>query len=130
MNYYNGYEKYKSQKVLTAGPGELIVMMYDGAIKNIKLAEIYIKEGDLEKSNNSLIKAQDFVSELMKALNFEYSLSEQLYQLYDFILNELIDINVKKQADKIPPVLEILEGLRDAWAQIIQKTRTTTYASG
>lgn len=130
MSYYSGYEKYKSQKVLTAGPGELILMMYDGAIKQIKLAEIYIREGNFEQTNNSLIKAQNIVNELLRSLNLEYSLANQLLSIYEFILNELVIINVKKQEDKIRPVLEILEELRDTWAQTIQITRASTYASG
>lgn len=130
MSYYSGYEKYKSQKVLTAGPGELILMMYDGAIKQIKLAEIYIREGNFEQTNNSLIKAQNIVNELLRSLNLEYSLANQLLSIYEFILNELVIINVKKQEDKIGPVLEILEELRDTWAQTIQITRASTYASG
>lgn len=130
MSYYSGYEKYKSQKILTAGPGELILMMYDGTIKQLKLAEMYIREGDFEQSNNSLIKAQNIVNELIRSLNFEYSLANQLLKIYEFILNELVIINIRKQEERIKPILELLEELRNTWAQTIQMTRTGTYASG
>lgn len=130
MSYISGCERYKSQRVLTAGPGELILMMYDGVIKQLKIAKMYIQEGNYEESNNSLIKAQDIVNELMRSLNLEYSLANQLLQIYDFILNELVMINIKKQEERIQPILEIVEELRDTWAQTIQITRASTYASG
>jgi len=114
----NAYDKYKQQDILTANPMELIVMLYDGTIKQLKLARIAIESDNIEKANISLRKAQDIIAELLNSLDLNYEIAKDLMDLYRFIIQELIDINMTKKTDKIQPIINILDQLRKSWAEV------------
>lgn len=124
-----GYEQYRQQTVMTASPGELVLMLYDGCIKNVKLARLFMEEKNLQESNEAFKKAQAILSELMKGLDFKYEISEQLYKLYEFLNWELINANIHKDIDKVNSSLEILTEMRDTWDQAIKIYRSNTYAA-
>ena len=71
--YKNQMNQYKRMKIETASPEMLILMLYDGAIKNIKISiqSIRDEQPDFQQSSNCLIKAQNIITELMVSLNFE-----------------------------------------------------------
>ncbi len=118
----NPYAKYKQQGVMTANPGDLIVMLYDGAIKQLKLSKINIENRDIEAANNSLKKTQDIITQLMMDLDFTYEISNQLYSLYDFMIRSVRDVNIKKEIAGIDPIIELLSDLRSAWAAIAKSS--------
>ena len=72
----NGYNQYREQSVLTAGPGELVLMLYDGCLKQIRLARLAINENMAAGRNNALQKSQEIVTELINTLDFEYEVSD------------------------------------------------------
>ena len=106
--------KYQNDSVMTASPIELVIMLYEGLIKQVKLADIFMERKDYEKANQCLVKAQDIVSELLRSLDFHYSISNELMQLYDFMLQELIQINLHKDRNRIPALLEMIMNLKEA----------------
>jgi len=126
----NGYEKYKEQGVMTASPGDLILMLYDGCIKNLKLAKIALEDKNFEDSNSLIQLAEDIIEELIMSLDLRIELSEQLLELYTFMNRELIEANVKKDIKKIDSVIELMSDLRDTWEKAIQLNRTKMYAIG
>ena len=123
----NPYKSYKENSVTTACPEELVVLMYRGLEKYIKQGQINIKEGNYEKTNEILLKAQDIVSELMFSLDMEIEMSGQLYALYDFLLNRLIEGNIKKDTSILQEVLGIVSGLREAWEGALISVRQIKY---
>lgn len=120
MNQANAYNAYKNNQVMTASKSKLVIMLYDGAIKNLKLAELAIEEKQIEKVNSYLKKTQDIISEFMVTLNFEAGgdIAKNLYQLYEYMYNKLIRANIDKDAAAIAEVKKYLEELRDTWSQI------------
>ncbi len=110
--------KYQTDSVMTASPIDLIVMLYDALIKQLKLSEMFIAENNIEKANKSLCKAQDIVTELVRGLDFRYPISDELMRIYDFLLAEIAHVNVKKDKEKIRPVLGIVTELRDTWVEV------------
>ena len=100
MTANNAYAKYKEQSVTTATPEELTLMLYNGCIKFINLAEVFIDDKNIEKINVNILKAQDIVNELNITLNMDYEVSENLRQLYSFVNERLIEANLRK--DKKP----------------------------
>jgi len=120
MNQAQAYNAYKENEVYTASKIKLVVMLYDGAIKNLKLAEIAINEKNIEKTNEYIKKAQDIIIEFMNTLNFEQGgqIASDLYKLYDYLYYKLVRANIDKDIDAIREVKRFLEELRDAWAQI------------
>lgn len=120
----NGYNQYREQSVLTAGPGELVLMLYDGCLKQIRLARLAINENMTAERNNSLQKAQEIVSELINTLDFEYELSDSLYALYDYFLNELITANVENNTNRLDSIESLLVELRDTWEQMVKQQKS------
>jgi len=113
-------QKYQQSSVQTASPGQLILMLYDGAIRFVKLGIAGIEERDISKANNSLIRAQRIINELMASLNTSVPLSATLMGIYDYMNRRLIEANIKKDKAPAEEVLGHLVELRDAWGKIIQ----------
>lgn len=120
MNQANAYDVYKKNQVTTASKSRLLLMLYDGAIKNLKLAEMAIVNKDIEKVNTYLIKTQDIIAEFMSTLNFEAGgeIANKLYDLYEYCFTKLIRANIDKDIQGIREVRKYMEELRDTWAQI------------
>lgn len=123
----NAYEKYRTQEISMASPMALIVMLYNGCIKQLKLSGMAMEKNNYEEANNSLKKAQDIVAELMSSLDFRYEISKNLMSLYSFIYEEIVRINASKDAARIEPVVNILSDLRDTWAQVEKQCRPPAY---
>lgn len=119
----NPYAKYKEQSVTTATPEELTLMLYNGCIKFINLAEVYIEEKDYGKSNLNIQKAQDIIQELNITLNMDYEISQNLRQLYTFINEKLLDANIKKDKQALFDAKEIVSDLRDTWKEAMALSR-------
>lgn len=121
MGYGNAANIYKKNQIQTASPKQLVILLYEGAIKNIRLAELAQEQNDVQKVNQHLIKAQDIISELLNSLNHqdgENAIASELSILYDYLLNELLQANLKKDINKMSSARNILNELLEAWTSI------------
>lgn len=118
--YANANNAYMNNQVMTASRTKLVVMLYDGAIRNLKLAKLAIGDKNIEKTNNSVIKAQRILSELMSTLNMEDGgeISRDLMALYQYMHQRTIRANIDKNVEILDEVIGYLEELREAWSQI------------
>ncbi len=123
MTMNNQYIKYKEQSVTTATPEELTLMLYNGCIKFINLAEVYIDEKNYEKTNLNIQKAQNIVQELNITLNMDYEISKNLRQLYTFVNERLLDANIKKDKQALFDAKDIVSDLRDTWKEAMALSR-------
>lgn len=114
------YEQYRQNSVFTATPEELTFMLYNGVIRFILRAQAAINEKKLDVASNSIIRAQDIILELENTLDMKYSISRNLYLLYDYINRRLVDANVKKDSAILDEVLGLARDLRDTWAQAMK----------
>ncbi len=119
----NASNQYREQSILTASPGDLVVMLYDGCIKQVRLARIAIQENEIEQSSQYLIKAQDIIDELIKGLDFNYSLSKELLRLYEFLLHEMIECNISKDIEKLNGIEPILVDMKNTWETVVYQCR-------
>jgi flagellar protein FliS len=120
-----GYNTYRTANVETTDQGKLIIMVYDWAIRHCKMANEKLKVKDVEGRANTLLKAQNAITELMVSLNMEKGgdLSQRLYSLYDYMNRRLIEANIKNTSAPIEEVLKYLLDLREAWVISIKKVR-------
>lgn len=125
MAVANPYERYRRHDVMMANPMELIVMLYNGCIKQLKLARIAINDKNIEQTNTCLQKAQDIITELTMSLDFKYEISKQLLNLYEFMNYQIMQVNISKDTESIEPLIEMLTSLRDAWVQVQKQSRQT-----
>ena len=113
---------YLATQVLTAPPQALVLMLYDGALRETARARSIdpSRPGGREQLHKALTRAQDFIRELLLALDHERGgeLAGQLAGLYLFCQERLIQANVKADPSLCDDVLRVLKPLRDAWAQI------------
>ena len=116
----NPYQQYRKNVVNTSTPQELTLMLYNGLIKNLKLAVQAIGDKDNEGTNNNLAKSQNILEEFMGSLNMDYEVLNNLYALYDYMYRRLIDAYIKKDKAVIEEVIGFAEELRDTWSQAMK----------
>ncbi len=123
MNH-NPLAAYKETRVKTAGPGQLVVMLYEEAVKQCDRAADYLspesrkKPANIEKANAAMGKVRDIVTELMASLDFEQGgeIAKDLFSLYVYFNRELMEANLAKDADRVRSVRGLMDELRSAWA--------------
>ncbi|MBI5690482.1 MAG: flagellar export chaperone FliS [Verrucomicrobia bacterium] len=124
---------YRTNAILTASPGQLVLMLYDGALKAIALArEAFAQPEDdynrIRQINEQLQKAQSIINELQSGLNLEAGgeVAQTLHRLYDYHNNRLFEANIRKNVAPVIEVERLLRELRDAWAQMLSQSGDTT----
>jgi len=122
---------YRKVQAQTAGPGQKIVMVYDGIIKNIKnaIADLQdLKPENMERIHNCIQLAERLVLELRLALDKEKGgdVAKTLDGLYDFWIRHLSDANVKKDPKMLDEVLVMVQDLRDTWAKAAEEHRKSS----
>lgn len=125
----NAYNTYKQNSVTTASPGELTLMLYNGAIKFIGLAKKSIDNKNIEQRNNYIQRTQAIISELMSTLNMEYEISKQMLPLYEYINRRLTEANVKNDKAILDEVEGLVTEFRDTWKEVIKVTRQQQYGN-
>jgi flagellar protein FliS len=118
----NPYDHYKRMQVDTASQGRLIIMLYDGALKNLHCAKNAIASKDINGTHQYLMKTQDIIRELNITLNMNTGdMAYNLRKLYVYMLNCLVKANVSKDIEKVEEVIALLSTLKEAWVSIILK---------
>ena len=126
MSTYSNYQNaYKKASVNTLDQNKLIIMLYDGAIKNANFAVQYMESGEIEKVHDSLIKTKNIVTELLATLNMENGgeIAKNLKSLYSYMFSLLIEANMEKKSEPVLTVIDLLKELRGAWVQIREKKK-------
>ena len=125
-NYGGNYQNaYKKASVNTLDQTKLIIMLYDGAIKNASFAVEHMKSGQIEKVHDCLIKTKNNVTELMATLNMDRGgeIANNLQSLYSYMFSQLIEANMNKKTEPVVIVIDLLKELRAAWTQINSKKK-------
>lgn len=123
MAVNKGYQTYQKNSIMTATPEELTLMLYDGCLKFMKQANIFIEENNIEKAHKAIVKAQNIIEELNLTLKMEYPIAESLRPLYIFILERLYEANVKKDTEIIDEIYPLVKDLRDTWKQAMKNAK-------
>ncbi|MFC1525857.1 flagellar export chaperone FliS [Candidatus Latescibacterota bacterium] len=116
--------QYSQVQIKTANKGKLIVMLYQGAIRNMRKALMQLGEKDMEGKGNSLIKAQDIVLELLYALDQKLleesnDLALNLQRLYLYCYRRLVHANIHADTAAIEEVISLLSNLLEAWEKVV-----------
>lgn len=123
MALNNPYVKYKEQSINTATAEELTLMLYNGCIKFMNLADAFIEDRNYEQANINLQKAQDIIIELNITLNMDIPISKNLNQLYEYIEGRLVDANIRKNKGPLQEAKELVTELRDTWKEAMVLAR-------
>lgn len=120
----NPYLKVKENAIYTATPEELTLMLYEGALKFANQALIMLEKKDFQETNRLIQRVKDIIREFQTTLNMKYEISEQLFQLYEYIYRRLTEANIKKDKEILTEVISHLRKLRDTWKQTIKLAKT------
>ena len=120
----NPYNIYKQNSVNMASSQQLLLMLLDGAVKYTKIARMAILNKDIARAHKELVRVQDIFLELMITMDKNTKYMEDLYNLYDFIKNELAKANMKKDVKIIDEILPIIEEIRDMWYEVDAKIKS------
>lgn len=117
---------YKKRQIESATPAQLVVLLYDGAIDHLNKAEAALKREDakrIEVFHNHLIACQNIITELTISLDMDKGaeIAENLFRLYEYMNHQLVEANVKKEAEPIQQVRQLLGTLRQAWVEVAEK---------
>lgn len=123
MALNNAYAAYNNNKILTASPGELTLMLYEGAIKFSNIALAGLEEKNIEKANNNIIKVQKIITEFQATLNHDYPVAKDFEAVYTYLQQRLIEANIEKNKEIMEEVLEHLRTMRDTWKEVMQLSR-------
>lgn len=119
------YNQYKKTSVETVAPEKLLIMLFDGAIKNVNNAKKAIEVKDANLAHQEIIKAEDILIELMSTLNMDFEISLHLFALYEYLLYQLTQANYKKDIALLSEVETFLVEIRDTWAEAAKNMKTT-----
>ena len=130
MAFQNAYSAYQKTNVNTASQGKLVVLLYEGAIKQLTMALNFIDENDkikpqnIEKFGICLQKVQSIITELQVSLDMEKggAIATNLMALYVFFNEELVQASITKDKGKIKSVLKMMSDLAESWKIIANST--------
>ena len=125
MALNTGYAAYANNKVMTASPAELTLMLYDGAIKFCNIAIRAIEEGDVEKAHNNIVKVENIIDEFRATLNHKYVVAEDFENVYVYLRERLSLANMKKDKEILEEVLKHLRTMRDTWKEVKETNNGT-----
>lgn len=120
----NPYSNYRQSHVETADQTELLVMMYNGALKFLRQGRQAIGDKNIENTNYFLGRVQDIIAELMGSLDLENGgeVAKNLFNIYEYMHHRLVQANIKKDAALLVDVEKMLASLKQAWEQNRQET--------
>ncbi|OFZ14287.1 MAG: flagellar export chaperone FliS [Bdellovibrionales bacterium GWA2_49_15] len=123
MSY--GFNAYKKTSVHTASKEQILLMLYQAAIKNCKKAIEAIENKDLAKKGEYIGKLQDIVIELNNSLDFEVGgkVAQELAALYDYLLYASTQANIKIEIAPMVGCLNVLNTLYDGWVEAIKSIK-------
>ena len=136
MAYSNALSTYKETRIKTASQGQLIIMLYNEAVRQLDLALDLVRSNDsgkkdpskIEKISKAIVKTQEIVSELMVSLDFEQGgdIAKNLFSLYTWFNRELMGANIDQDGRRLSAVRDHIDTLRNAWHEIVATNAAET----
>jgi len=123
MAQKNPYATYANNKIASATPAELTLMLYEGAIKFCNLAKIDIEKKEYGDSIGHIQRARNIIVELQSTLDFKYPIAKDFDNIYRYIFSLMADVNRDHDLDTLEELLNELRELRDIWKQVMKNAK-------
>lgn len=119
-----GYDTYAKNKILTASPAELTLMLYEGAIKFCNIAIVAIEDKNVEKAHINITKVENIIAEFLATLDHKYPVAKDFENVYNYLMERLVEANVKKDKEILEEILTHLRTMRDTWKEVMEINKT------
>jgi len=122
-----GANQYRQTSIKTASRGQLVLMLYEGAIQNVKKATLAIDKKELGTKGVAIGKAHDIINELLNTLDLAAGgkIAEDLERLYNFMIEQLLKANVECSKEPLQTVQKLLETLLEGWRGAVAESNRT-----
>ncbi len=114
------YSQYKNNKIMSATAPELTLMLYDGSIKFLNIADFALEKGDLEKAHINIIKTEKIIEYLRNTLDMQYAVAQDFENMYSYIDRRLVEANVTKNREIVAEINEHMHAIRDNWIEVMK----------
>lgn len=129
MAQRNPYATYANNKVASATPAELTLMLYEGAIKFCNLAKIDIEKKEYGDSIGHIQRARNIIVELQSTLDFKYPVAKDFDNIYRYVFELMTQVNRDHDPEVLEQLLQELRELRDIWKQIMKNAKIPARSS-
>lgn len=119
----NAYAQYTTNKVMTASPAELTLMLYEGAIKFCNIAIDAVENKDVPKAHTNIRKVSNIIDYLRRTLDMKYPVAQDFERMYVYLDRRLTEANVKKDKDILEEINGHLRSIRDNWKEVMRINR-------
>ena len=119
----NAYAQYTTNKVLTASPAELTLMLYEGAIKFCNIAIDAVENKDVPRAHNNIRKVSNIIDYLRKTLDMKYPVAQDFERMYVYLDRRLTEANMKKDKGILEEINGHLHSIRDNWKEVMRINR-------
>ena len=120
----NAFAQYNNSKVLTASPAELVLMLYEGAIKFCNIAIVAIEHKDIQKAHTNIIKTQKIIDHFRATLDMKYPVAKDFDRVYEYLQRRLYEANIKKDKAIMEEVCGHIRSMRDTWKEVMRISKT------
>lgn len=123
MAMQNAYAQYNNNKIMTASPAELTLMLYEGAIKFCNIAIDAIERKDVPRAHKNIVKVENIINYLRTTLDMKYPVAQDFERMYVYLHKRLVEANAKKDAAILEEVNTHLRSIRDTWKNVMRINR-------
>ncbi|HBA02674.1 MAG TPA: flagellar export chaperone FliS [Clostridium sp.] len=122
----NAYNTYKNNSVNFASKEQLLLIILDGAVKFSKIGRQAILDKDIKSAHENIIKTQNIFYELMVSLDLTQSgdWGLNVISIYKFIIDKLVEANLKKDIDIMDEIIPLIEEVRDMWNEVYKSAKS------
>jgi flagellar protein FliS len=114
---YSAVEQYKTQTIYSMTNGELLILLFDEVIKNLKIACTMLQMKNYETSEKCTQKCKDIFDYLSNILDRQYPLSQELYQMYSFFYQEIVSAEIKQDPKVLEEITPLIEDMKETWTE-------------
>ncbi len=115
---------------MSASPEELITMLYNRLLKDLKLTQEAMQKKNIPNAHNAITHAQEIISHLMSTVDTGYEVGQNLHSMYDYMNRRLVEANLKKDADILLEVMGYAEEIRNTWVEAVRQLKSGVPVGG
>lgn len=119
----NAYSQYQNNKIMTASPAELTLMLYEGAIKFCNIAITAVEEKNIPKAHENIVRVERIIDYLRQTLDMRYPVAQEFENIYVYLSRRLVQANIRKDKEILEEVNEHLRSVRDNWKDVMRQSR-------
>ena len=120
-----GNDIYLRNKIMTATPAELTLLLYEGVIKFANRAIMAIEKNDMQNAHNNIMRTQHIIQEFRATLNHKYPVAKDFEAVYEYVERRLVEANIKKDIEILEECLTHLRTMRDTWKEVMKAAPNT-----